>query len=213
MTHTDLPDPVVPAISRCGMPVRSAAIAFPETSCPRAKRSGRFSRRWKASLSMISRNATSEMSSLGTSIPTKPFPGTGAWTRMRVAAKARARSSARAVILLTRTRVRRSRFSMKSGSTPNWVIVGPRLISTTVAGAPKEFKVSSMICARWRSISSSICRSSPSSRISAGEGSTQVRCSGSSSQGGISSFWAVEGVTVIGCKPGFLESNPMSIWV
>ncbi len=39
LTHTDLPEPVVPAISRCGMAVRSAATAWPETSCPSARRS------------------------------------------------------------------------------------------------------------------------------------------------------------------------------
>src|SRR5574341_855985 len=36
LTHTDLPEPVVPAISRCGIEVRSAVIGWPETSCPSA---------------------------------------------------------------------------------------------------------------------------------------------------------------------------------
>ncbi len=66
---------------------------------------------------------------------------------MRGAARASARSSASEAILLTRTRVRPLRVSTKSGSTPNCVIVGPRLISTTCAGAPKEASVSSIRCA------------------------------------------------------------------
>ena len=44
----------------------------------------------------------------------------------------------------TRTRMRPPRISTKSGSTPNCVMVGPRLISTTRAGAPKEASVSSI---------------------------------------------------------------------
>ena len=33
---TDLPEPVVPAISRCGMRARSATIGWPEMSLPSA---------------------------------------------------------------------------------------------------------------------------------------------------------------------------------
>ncbi len=69
LTHTDLPEPVVPAISRCGMASRLAVIGCPATSWPRAKRSGVLLR-WKVSLSSTSRSATSAISSLGTSMPT-----------------------------------------------------------------------------------------------------------------------------------------------
>jgi len=64
------------------------------------------------------------------------------------AASASLRSSCSEAILPTRTRVRPLRVSMKSGSTPNWVTVGPRWISTTRAGAPKAARVSSISRAR-----------------------------------------------------------------
>ena len=67
--------------------------------------------------------------------------------RIRLAARARARSSTNEVILLTRTRVRPARVSMKSGSIPYWVIVGPRCISTTWAGTPNDARVSSITLA------------------------------------------------------------------
>src|SRR6185436_9735742 len=67
---------------------------------------------------------------------------------MRGAANARARSSTRDAILLTRTLVRPFLVSTKSGSTPNWVIVGPRLISTTCTGALNDASVSSINLAR-----------------------------------------------------------------
>ncbi len=68
---------------------------------------------------------------------------------MRGAASASARSSASEAILPTRTRVCPLRDSTKSGSTPNMVTVGPRLISTTWLGAPKEASVSSIRRARF----------------------------------------------------------------
>ena len=84
--------------------------------------------------------------------------------RIEDAANARARSSAKAEIFPTFTLVRRPRRpSMKSGSTPNWVIVGPRLISTTRAGAPKTSNVSSIKRARSRLKASSALPSDPAS--------------------------------------------------
>ena len=69
VTQTDLPEPVVPAISRCGIDSRLAVIGCPATSSPSAKRRAVLLR-WKVSLSRISRKATSAISSLGTSMPT-----------------------------------------------------------------------------------------------------------------------------------------------
>ena len=40
LMQPDLPDPVVPAISRCGMRARSVQIAFPEMSLPSQTASG-----------------------------------------------------------------------------------------------------------------------------------------------------------------------------
>ncbi len=118
-------------------------------------------------------------------MPTKPLPGTGASIRIDGAASASARSSARAAILLTLTLTRLPpRTSTKSGSTPNCVMVGPRLISTTCAGAPKAISVSSISLARSRSKSSSALPSTPGSRISAISGRTQSGAGGSGTASG-----------------------------
>jgi len=69
LTQTDLPEPVVPAMSRWGMAVRSAETGLPETFLPSARRSGERIR-WKDSLSITSRSATRLISVLGTSMPT-----------------------------------------------------------------------------------------------------------------------------------------------
>ncbi len=154
LMHTDLPDPVAPAMSRWGMAARSAATGAPETLRPMAIRNGDFSRR-KACDSITLRNDTCEISPLGTSMPMTGRPGMGASMRTEDAARANARSSARAVILLTLT-LRRVTFPARSlrsvypGFTPNWVIAGPELISTTRAGTPKLASVSSMTLALAR---------------------------------------------------------------
>jgi len=85
--------------------------------------------------------------------------------RMRGAAKASAKSSARLAILLTRTRVRPVLVSINRGSTPNCVIVGPRLISTTRDGAPNDVRVSSIRFARSLSMLLSILIVVAGSRI------------------------------------------------
>ena len=81
LTHTLLPEPVVPAMSRCGMVARSPATACPDTSCPSAMRSGDLIF-WNDSLSSTSRRATVAISPLGTSMPTMVRPGTGASMRI-----------------------------------------------------------------------------------------------------------------------------------
>ena len=58
--------------------------------------------------------------------------------RMRLADRANARSSARADILFTRTLICPPRDSTKPGSTPNWVIVGPRLSLDHLCWCPKR---------------------------------------------------------------------------
>ena len=45
LTMTLLPEPVAPAISRCGILARSTALALPATSRPRAKVSVELGRR------------------------------------------------------------------------------------------------------------------------------------------------------------------------
>ena len=76
--------------------------------------------------------------------------------------------------MLTRTFVRPLRVSTKSGSTPNWVIVGPRLISTTWTGAPKEASVSSIKRARCWMNSSLTEGAVPESRICFTSGNCQL---------------------------------------
>jgi len=171
--QTDLPELVVPAINKCGMEARSAAAGFPDTSFPSANRRG-ASMVLKVVLWMISSSETMAICWLGTSIPTYPLPGTGAWMRIRDAFKAMAMSSAKRTILLTRTRVRPLRDSMKSGSTPKSVIEGPRLISTTWAGVLKDRRVSSITRARCWSFSSSTLTLTMGASISSGWGSIQV---------------------------------------
>ena len=69
LTHTDLPEPVVPAISRCGICVKSAEIGRPSTDMPSAIASGDLIFR-KLSDSIISRRLTSAAFGFGTSTPT-----------------------------------------------------------------------------------------------------------------------------------------------
>ncbi len=61
-TQTDLPEPVVPAISRCGMAVRSATTGVPSTLCPMPMRSLESIRAYSG-LSMMSRRPTRAVSS------------------------------------------------------------------------------------------------------------------------------------------------------
>ncbi len=98
--QTLFPDPVAPAINRCGIFIRSAIIGLPAISFPREMvildaasiNSGH---------SRISRRYTMEMSLLGTSIPRADLPGIGASMRTSWAARLRAISSASRTILLT----------------------------------------------------------------------------------------------------------------
>ena len=86
----DLPAPVVPATSRCGILARSAPIERPATSLPSQTVSGDQSDggAWKTSPRWTIRRRA-----LGTSMPTACLPGIGARMRMSAAASAYARSS------------------------------------------------------------------------------------------------------------------------
>ena len=72
--QTDFPEPVVPAISRCGMDVRSPIIGVPEILFPKAIGS-LISFLENFSLDIISLKVTSSLFSLGISIPTVFLPG------------------------------------------------------------------------------------------------------------------------------------------
>ena len=92
LTPTDLPDPVVPAIIRCGMRARSATIALPLMSLPSARdsRPGGFC---TSSLDRISLRKTVSRLLFGTSMPMTLRPGTVAM-RTAVTDRLRATSSA-----------------------------------------------------------------------------------------------------------------------
>ena len=135
LTQTDLPEPVAPAMSRWGMRARSATVAWPETSRPRPKLSAPLVAA-HSSDSITPRSETSEIWTLGTSMPTKSRPGTGASMRMGEAASASDRSLDSAWICETRTLMcfsspLRSLRTMMPGRRPNWVTAGPWLTSTT----------------------------------------------------------------------------------
>ena len=115
--QTDFPEPVAPAIRRCGIDARSSISGSPATSAPmkigiaswfRSKSSD-----WISAFSL-----TSSRTGFGTSTPMVDFPGSGETIRTAGAFNATARSSARLWIRLTFTPAARS--SSKSVTTGPW---------------------------------------------------------------------------------------------
>ena len=133
LTATDFPDPVEPATNKWGIRVKSNERTVPLTALP----SG-ISNNLAGSVmdcSHNSRKGTIATSVLGTSIPTKDFPGIGASIRTSLAAKARARSSAKLEMRLTRTPT--------AGFNSYRVTEGPISARSTTTLIPKLAKVSS----------------------------------------------------------------------
>ena len=118
LTMTLLPEPVAPAISRCGILDRSTAWARPATSRPSANVSVDPDAE-KSTSSRIRRSATMLNSLFGISIPTALLPGIGASIRMLRAASAIDRSSWSASIRLS--------LMCGAGWTSYWVTTGPAL--------------------------------------------------------------------------------------
>jgi len=85
LMQPDLPEPVVPAIKRCGMRARSVHTAVPEMSLPSHTASGLAV---AGRSSKMSPSVTRLGERLGSSTPTACFPGIGA--RMRISVVARA---------------------------------------------------------------------------------------------------------------------------
>ena len=100
--HTDLPEPVVPAIKRWGIFARSATFGAPAISRPRHTVSGLFAE-VNALDSTRPRMRTMLRWRFGTSMPTAALPGMGASMRTPEASRFKAISSARFVILLILT--------------------------------------------------------------------------------------------------------------
>jgi len=152
LIHTDLPDPVAPAISTCGILAISATTVFPPMSFPTAKdileelflNSG-DSRR--------SRSMTALFSLFGTSIPTAAFPGIGASIRISAAARFSLISSARPTILLTLTPI--------SGCNSYLVTEGPQLTLVMVTFTPKF----SSVCCSFIAVSLKCASDSPPPRF------------------------------------------------
>ena len=80
LTKLDLPEPVEPATSRCGIFARFHEMYSPSMSLPSAITSGWWSRRVDGSVSTSARRTISR-SVLGTSMPTADLPGIGASIR------------------------------------------------------------------------------------------------------------------------------------
>ena len=136
LRQTLFPEPVVPAISKWGIRIKSVIIGVPTISSPRAI--GSFSEdSKKASLSRTSLRCTGSRELFGISMPIAALPGIGAMIRMLCARKARARSSARFVILLI--------FTPGAGSSSYMVMTGPGLTSTTLPSTPKSASFTSKI--------------------------------------------------------------------
>ena len=139
--QTDLPVPVRPAISKCGMLAMSTTMGLPATSLPR--KIGIFIERLFDCVSSItSRRRTICRVVFGTSMPTEFLPGIGATIRTLGTRSAIARSSARLVILASRRPA--------SSSISYCEITGPVSISTTFTLNPNSPKVFSSTFARSR---------------------------------------------------------------
>ena len=136
--HTLFPDPVEPAISMCGIVLRSATIAFPAMSFPTANVI--FDSDFlNAAESMISLAVTMLILSFSISMPTAGFPGIGASILMLLASMLSAISSARFFMPLT--------FTPLFGWTSYLVTVGPCVTLVTCASMLKLCSVSSSFIA------------------------------------------------------------------
>ena len=100
--HTDFPEPVEPAISKCGILPMSATVTLPAISRPSATDSLLFASE-NSRASRISRMETALTTLLGTSMPTAALLGIGASMRTPAEARLRAMSSASPVIRLILT--------------------------------------------------------------------------------------------------------------
>ena len=131
-THTDLPEPVVPAISRWGILAISPMTGLPVISLPTAKDSLLVALR-KAGEPMHSRMLTMVTVLFGTSMPMATLSGIGA-IRTETAPSASAISSASAVM--------RENFTPREMVSSNRVTDGPRTMPIIFASMLKDCRVS-----------------------------------------------------------------------
>ena len=116
LMHDDLPAPVAPAISRCGISARFTITGRPAMSLPNATSSGCVDLWASIDCSTLPR-VTSCLSRLGTSTPIADRPGIGARIRTSGEAMAYAMSFARVVT--------RATFTPAPSSSSKRVTVGP----------------------------------------------------------------------------------------
>ncbi len=102
LMHTDLPEPVAPAIRRWGIFARSEMSGLPDTSLPSAMGISALAET-QSSDSRISRMPTGVGVRLGISMPTAALPGIGARMRTDWARMPRAMFLSRLAIFSTRT--------------------------------------------------------------------------------------------------------------
>ena len=132
LIHTDLPEPVAPAISKCGILAISATMTWPAISFP-VQNEIFDAWSWNSLDSTRSRNGIVTFSLFGTSIPMADFPGIGASKRISGTARFNLISSASPRILLT--------FTPISGWISYCVTVGPQTTLVTRAFTPKFVSV------------------------------------------------------------------------
>ena len=134
--HTDLPEPVAPAINMCGILSKRHVTVFPSKSLPR-KNSNGCDLSLPTSL-MISRILTGVLFTFGISIPTALRPGIGASIRTSLAASCILMLSVKPRILDTLT--------FTSGRISNCVTDGPICIFNNCASISKLFRICSNNC-------------------------------------------------------------------
>ena len=134
LIHTDLPEPVAPAIKICGKFAISAITQFPLISLPKATVVFDFFL-LNSVVSSTSRIGTGEGFEFGISIPIADFPGIGASILTPGAARLKAISSDSPVIFETLT--------PNPGCSSNLVTDGPWVIFIIFASTLKLLKVSS----------------------------------------------------------------------
>ena len=144
LMHTDLPEPVVPAMSRWGILAILPTTGAPVISLPTAKDTRDLALS-KASEPRTSRMWTTVTALLGTSMPMATLSGMGAM-RTDTAPSDSAMSSDRAVIRLNLT--------PRSMVSSNRVTDGPRTMPMIWASMPKDSSVS---IRRWLFSVSSAC--------------------------------------------------------
>ena len=167
LTQTLLPDPVAPAMSRCGIRARSTAYALPDTSRPSANVSLLVACSILRVLVQAPEPDRPPRRGWGSRCPPRPCPG---WAPRCGWSAPRAPSPGRP----TRPSMRDS-LTRTSGFTSYWVTTGPLLTPTTWAGIWKLRSFSSMmrVLAVWSTLPP-LVGAAPRSRMST-FGSDQIR--------------------------------------